>query len=165
MQSDRGRFSLESFLTAKRMEDLLAETQKARIPVPASVFDELRRQWVEWPPLLSITFPDLREWDEKIVRLAEGHEIEGVEPAIAPGSLLLVEDRHGDAGLNLASSTSGWARPLYAIRQGVKHILGHLNKDGDQYALLSSRGGEAKIVFRKDEMASLRRVTGVAVPI
>ena len=163
--SDRDRFSLETLLAAERMDDLLAQTQSARFPGPADVVEELRRQWVEWPPLLSITFPHLREWDERIIRLAEGCEINGLEPPIAPGSWVLVEDPPGSPDLNRERSVSGWSRPLYTIRQGVKQVLGYLVRDGNQCALLSATGGEAAIVLGADDSASLRRVAGVAIPV
>jgi hypothetical protein len=45
-------------------------------------------------------------------------------------------------------------------------VCGHLEQDGDQYALLSSTLGSALPVrFGRDELYQLSRVSGVAVPV
>ncbi len=164
IRSDRGRFSLESLLAVERMEDLLDQSRSTRSPAPADVWDELRKQWVEWPPLLSIAFPHLSQWDERIIRLAEGFAIDGLEPPIAPGSWILVEQPRESPDPRREGSKSGWSRPLYTIRREMKQILGYLTREGDQYALLSN--GEAKTVFGTGEMTdSLKRIAGVAVPV
>ena len=92
LPSDSGRFSLDSLLNAKRIEDLVDQRRRALPPTPADVWEELRREWVEWPPLLSMKFPHLRLWDERIMRLADGCEISGLEPSVRPGSCVLLEE-------------------------------------------------------------------------
>jgi hypothetical protein len=47
----------------------------------------------------------------------------------------------------------------------MKHFCGYIEREGNQYVLLSDADGEAKIVFRADELSSLSRVVGVAVPV
>jgi hypothetical protein len=109
-------------------------------------------------------FPHLQQWDERIIRLAEGCNISGLDPSIRPGSCVLLEkapaipDRHSEV------TKTGWSRPLYVLRKGMTHFCGYLEREGDQYALLSEAGA-AKTAFRADDLPSLSRVAGVAVPV
>lgn len=165
LHSDKGRFSLDSVLTARRIEDLLDQPRSALSPTPADVWEGLRREWVEWPPLLSMKFPHLRRWDERIIRLADGCGISGLEPSIRPGSCVLLEKAPQNPDNRRESSKTGWSRPLYVLRKEVKHFCGYLERAGDHYALLDAASGETKIAFRADELPSLNRVAGIAVPV
>ena len=110
-------------------------------------------------------FPHLQHWDEKIIRLAEGCNISGLDPAIRPGSCVLLEKAPAIPGRRSEVTKTGWSRPLYMLRKGMKHFCGYIERDGNQYVLLSDADGEAKIAFRADELSSLSRVVGVAVPV
>jgi hypothetical protein len=165
LRSDKGRFSLESVLSARRIEDLLDRPSSARSPTPGDVWEGLRREWVEWPPLLSMKFPHLRQWDERIMRLAEGCNISGLDPSIRPGSCVLLEKALAIPGRRSEVTKTGWSRPLYMLRKEMKHFCGYIEREGNQYVLHSDAGGEAKITFRADELSSLSRVVGVAVPV
>jgi hypothetical protein len=165
LRSDKGRFSLESLLSARRIEDLLDQPRSARSPTPGDVWEELRKEWVEWPPLLSMKFPQLRQWDERIIRLAEGCAISGLDPSIRPGSCVLLEGAPTIPDMRSEVTKTGWSRPLYVLRRETKHFCGYLDRDSNQYVLLSNAGGEAKIAFGEDELSSLNRVAGIAVPV
>jgi hypothetical protein len=165
LRSDKGRFSLESLLNARRIEDLLDRPRSARPPTPGDVWDELRREWVEWPPLLSMKFPQLRQWDERIVRLAEGCAIGGLDPSIRPGSCVLLENAAAIPDMRSEVTRTGWSRPLYVLRKGMKLLCGYLDRESNRYVLLSNADGEAKIAFGADELSSLNRVAGIAVPV
>jgi hypothetical protein len=165
LRSDKGRFSLESLLSARRIEDLLAQPRSARSPTPNDVWEQLRKEFVEWPPLLSMKFPQLRQWDEKIIRLAEGSAIVGLNPSIHPGSWMLLEKNLGIPDMRGETAKVGWARSLYLFRRGLESFCGYLDRVGNQYALLSDADGGAKITFGDDELSALSRVAGVAVPL
>jgi hypothetical protein len=165
LHSDKGRFSLESVLRARRIEDLLAQPRTSYSPTPNDIWEGLRRDWVEWPSLLSMKFPHLPQWDERIIRLAEGCNIGGLDPSIRPGSCVLLEKAATIPNRRSEVTKTGWSRPLYVLRKGMKHICGYLEREGNQYVLLSDAAGEAKIAFRADELPSLSRVAGVAVPV
>jgi hypothetical protein len=165
LRSDKGRLSLDSLLNVRRIEDLLAQPRSAHSPEPSDVWEGLRREWVEWPPLLSMKFPHLQRWDERIIRLAEGCNISGLDPSIRPGSCVLLEKAPAIPGRRGEVTKTGWSRPLYMLRKGMQHFCGYIERDGNQYVLLSDAGGEAKIAFRADELSSLSRVVGVAVPV
>lgn len=165
LRSDKGRFSLESLLNAHRIEDLLDRPSSAQPPVPADVWSGLRDTWGEWPPLLSMKFPNLQKWDERIVRLAEGYAIDGLDLSIRPGSCVVLDSAPPTPNMRSDVTKTGWSRPLYVLRKGVKTFCGYLDRNGNQYALHTVAGGDAQIFFRVDELRSLRRVVGIAVPL
>lgn len=165
LRSDKGRFSLESVLSAQRIEDLLDRPSSAQSPTPGDVWEGLRREWVEWPPLLSMKFPHLRQWDERILRLADGCNTSGLDPSIRPGSCVLLEKVPAIPDSRSEATKVGWSRPLYVLRKGMKHFCGYLEREGNQYVLHSNAGDEGKITFRANELSSLSRVVGIAVPV
>lgn len=164
--SDRGRFSLNALLNARHLYDLPAMFPAAPLPVPSERWTALRKEYVEWPTLLSLKFPQLRAWDERVVRLPQGSAIHGVDPAISPGSILLLGAIPGTPDTRSDAKKTGWSRPIYALRRGAEILCGHLEQDGDQYALLSNiHGGGPPVRFRRDDLPHLSRVCGVAVPV
>ncbi|HEY4380130.1 MAG TPA: hypothetical protein VGN01_07270 [Acidobacteriaceae bacterium] len=51
-------------------------------------------------------------------------------------------------------------------RRGAEILCGHVEQDGDQYALLANiHGGALPVRFRRDELPELSRVSGIAVPV
>lgn len=165
-RSDRGRYSLESLLQVTRVEDLLTRSREADKPTPREVWEGLRKEFVEWPLLLSIKFPHLRQWDERVVRLAEGCEISALNPSIRPGSWLLLEKSLDPLDTRNEAKKVGWSRPLYLLRRGMEIFCGHLEREGAQYAVLFEKQGQAvRAVFGVDELPYLQRVAGIAVPV
>jgi hypothetical protein len=88
---DKGRYSLESLRNATRLEDALITHRTAHVPVPSDVWETRRKEFSDWPPLLSMKFPQLRLWDDRVIRLSEGNVVGGLDPSIAPGSWILLE--------------------------------------------------------------------------
>jgi hypothetical protein len=162
---DKGRFSLESLLNARRLEDVSLMHRRPHLPTPSDVWEARRNEFVEWPPLLSIKFPQLRLWDGQVIRLADATVVSGLEPSIAPGSWMLLEKGASPTDIR-SDRKAGWSRPLYVLRRGLETFCGYLDKEGGTYALLSDTyGGGLKVSFRADELPSLSRVAGVAVPV
>jgi hypothetical protein len=165
LRSDKGRFSLEALLKARRLEDLLIQPRSAFPPTPSEVWEGLRKEYVEWPPLLSMTFPQLQQWDERVIRLAEGSPVAGLDPSIRPGSWMLLEkisvppDTHNDI------KKIGWARSLYMFRKGMESFCGYLEREGSRCVLLSDLSSGPMVAFGEDEFSSLSRVAGIAVPV
>lgn len=165
LRPDQGRFSLEALLKAKRLEDLLIQPRRASPPTPSEVWEGLRKEYVEWPPLLSMKFPQLRQWDERVIRLAEGSAIAGLDPSIRPGSWMLIEKSSVFPDVRDDVKKTGWTRSLYMFRRGMETFCGYLEREADRYVLLSELSGVPKIAFGKDELSSLSRVAGIAVPV
>lgn len=164
--SDKGRFSLESLLHASRLEDALTLNRIPDSPTPGDVWDARRREFVAWPPLLSMKFPQLRQWEDRIIRLGEDSLVGGLDPAIGPGSWMFLEKIPKNPDTRSDRGKLGWSRPLYVLRRGLRSFCGYLEREGNQYALLSnSSSGGVKIAFGADELSSLSRVAGVAVPV
>lgn len=164
-QSDEGRFSLETLLQARSIEESFCLQQSAVVPRPGDVWEARRREFGGWPPLLSERFPNLRQYQDRVVRLAEPCRIAGLDPELGAGSLLLLEEcpARPDPGSDV--TRLGWARPIYVLRRGLDIACGYLERNGSQYALLSGAYGEVTTTFRAKDHAELSRVCGVAVPL
>jgi hypothetical protein len=164
--SDSGRFSLESLLNVTRIEDLKDLKRRVETPRPPDVWNGLRKQFIEWPPLLSMKFPHLKRWDERVIRLAEGSTVGGLNPPIRPGSWLLLEKTTTVPDAQAEGKKSGWSRPLYLFHRGMENFCGYLEREGARYALLSDANGQsAKAIFESNELSFLNRVVGIAIPI
>jgi hypothetical protein len=166
MIRDASRFSLDALLRAKHYGELLSSRHTASVPAPRELWKALRSEFVEWPPLLAVKFPQLRLWEERIVRLAEGRPISGLHPRLGPGSWMLLEELPAIPDTRSDRSKKGWSRPIYVIRRGVEILCGYLERDGSRFALLTiSHAGSAKIMLQPDELRDVSRVRGVAVPV
>lgn len=164
-RSDRGRFSLDRLLGSKSLEEASASQKNAEVPNPSEVWEARRREFGGWPPLLSVRFPDLRRWDSRIVRLAHGTQFAGLDPAPGAGSFLLLEDRPSTIAPDSDRAKSGWSRPLYVLRRGLEIVCGHLERDGNDYALISGVPTRVRTAFHARDLAHLSRVTGIAMPV
>jgi hypothetical protein len=85
-------------------------------------------------------------------------------PSIGPGTWMLLEKAPVIPDARSERRKSGWSRPIYAFRRGVEILLGHLEREGNQYALLSNALGGVT-TLRADELPQLTRVAGIAVPV
>ena len=163
--SDRGRSSLETLLHARSLEEAWPVHGDVYSPTPSEVWEARRKEFASWPPLLSVRFPQLREWENRIVRLAHGSQIADLDPMLGPGSLLLLEESTSMLDPHSDRQKFGWSRPIYVLRRGLEFICGYLDKNGSQYAVLSTANSEVKASFRAEDLGHLSRVTGVAVPV
>lgn len=164
-QSDEGRFSLETLLQTRSLKGARTVHRDVPAPTPTAVWDARRNEFGGWPPLLSMQFPNLRQWEDKIVRLAHGNQIAGLDPTLTPGSLLLLEEIPSVPDARRDRMKTGWSRPIYVLRRGLEIAYGYLERDGNQFALLSGLSGAVKASFPAEELPHLSRVAGVAVPV
>lgn len=163
--SDRRRFSLDTLLRAKSLEEAKEIHQRVHLPAPSDVWGARRGEFGEWPTLLSMKFPRLRNLENRIVRLAQGSVIHGLAPSISPGSWLLLEEISSISDIRGNGEKTGWSRPIYLFRRGLEMICGYLDREGDQFALLEDTVGGIKGTFGASEFHNLRRVTGIAAPV
>ena len=164
-QSDRGRLSLEGLLHARSLEEASVVRPSLREPTPTDVWEARREEFGGWPPIFSARFPRLRLWEDNIVRLAHGNQITGLDPTLGPGSLLFLEEISPVLDARAERVKSGWSRPIYVLRRGTEIVCGHLEKEGNDYALLAGPGGAVKASFRAKDLLRLSCVAGVAVPV
>jgi hypothetical protein len=162
LHPDSARFSLQTLLHATSLLDVSVKRQITHLPTPRDLWEERRREFVEWPALLSINFPQLQSLNENVVRLSEGNAIRGLDPPLNAGSLLALEAIKEMPTPERQATKTGWDRPLYALRRGANIFFGHLDSNADQFALLSDK---PRVSFGRDEFAQLSRVSGVAVPL
>jgi hypothetical protein len=163
--SDEGRYSLESLLGASHLEDVTSARQNVNPPEPADVWDARRSEFGGWPPLLSLKFPELRLWDDRVVRLA--HPVLGSElnPRITSGSWLLLEQTQSVPETDSERSRAGWSRPIYVLRRGLEMICGHLERRGAELTLITHDDERPQSTLRLDDVNQLSRVAGIAVPL
>lgn len=167
LTSDRGRYSLEVLLKARTMEGLLEGARtRAQVPQPADTWTARRLEFPEWPSLLSMRFPRPQACGGRIVRVADTSAPPGLNPPLAAGSLLLLEDQPTTPDPFLDGRGHGWSRPLYALRRGADLIFGPLERDGAHLALLFCKGSsETSILLEPHELPQLRRASGIAIPV
>jgi hypothetical protein len=164
--SDRGRYSLETLLATEHLADLTGTFRKAAAPVPRERWMALRKEFVEWPMLLSLRFPKLRSLDERVVRLPNGSRLQGFDPPISPGSLILLEEIPGMPTTKTEATKTGWSRRVYALRRGSDLLCGYLDQNDNRYVLVAGAHGSGDAIsVHHDELSHLKYVAGVAVPV
>jgi hypothetical protein len=166
MLSDRGRYSLDTLLNTRHLGDLPGTLRKASAPTPRDRWIALRKEFVEWPMLLSLRFPQLRSFDDRIVRLPQGSSLQGVDPPISPGSLVLLEDVSRAVELQDDVTKTGWSRQLFALRRGTDLLCGYLERNEDRYMFLAGGKGLGEAIsVHQDELEQIHYVSGVAIPV
>jgi hypothetical protein len=163
--SDRGRYSLDTLLNTTHLSDLSKSFHKAHAPVPRERWLALRKEFVEWPMLLSLRFPHLRSMDERIVRLPQGSALRGIDPPVSPGSLILLTDVPAAPEMQDETTKTGWNRRIYALRRGRGMVCGYLDRHENRYVFLSGDGVGETIFFHRDDLHQLSWISGIAVPI
>jgi hypothetical protein len=163
MIRDTNRFSLESLLATNNYADLLVPRQIASSPIPREVWETRRHEFAEWPSLLAVKFPQLRIWDDRVIRLAQEKTIEGLNPAIKPGSWMLLEPLSTVPDTRVDARKKGWSQPIYVLRRGAEIVCGRLVREGNRFVLLA--GDSSKMILGPDELRDVSRACGVAVPI
>jgi hypothetical protein len=163
--SDEGRFSLDALLGASRLEEASASRQIVNPPEPADIWEARRSEFGGWPPLLSLKFPELQRWDNRVVRLAHGILGGEPNPSIGPGSWLLLEEIRSMPDIEGERRKVGWSRPIYVLRRGLEMIFGYLEREATQLALIARDDQQPHTVLRFDELHQLSRVAGIAIPV
>ncbi len=164
--SDQTRYSLESLLAAKTLAELKAPERHASLPTPSSVWEAMRNEYVEWPAPLSMKFPHLSDFGNRMIRFADGAAVAGIDPPIAPGSWALLEKTDSVPDVSSDRKKHGWSRPIYVLRRGVKFFCGYLEREENRFVLNGgASGSDVQITFRVEDLPQLSRVAGVAVPV
>lgn len=164
--NDAGRFSLDTLLKARHWTDLLLALPEVKSPQPERAWNAFRDEFVQTLPLLLLRFPYLSFSRDHVLRFAGSHAIQGLEPAMSPGSWLLLNEVSVEPDFRAEQRKSGWSRPIYVLRRGMESLCGYLERDNGGYALISTPYGHGtKAVIRKNEFSHLYRVAGAAVPV
>ncbi|NYF51633.1 hypothetical protein [Tunturiibacter gelidoferens] len=108
----------------------------------------------------------LRSLDERVVRLPHGSALQGIDPPISPGSLILLEEIPGIPEIESDTTKTGWSRRVYALRKGADLRCGYLDRNDNQYVLLAGAHGAGEAIsVHQDELSQLSYIIGVAVPV
>lgn len=161
-RSEDGKFSLEPLLKSRSLPEAALSESAGHLPMPLDRWEYLRTTFVEWPTLLSLSFPRLEPLKEMVVRLARGVALPNLHPPIGPGSLLLLEPLGFQPDLHRENKQTGWHRPIYVHRSRGRIICGYLEAAGNGLALV---GGDAKVHVSLAAGSWLERVAGVVVPL
>jgi hypothetical protein len=164
LRSDIGRFSLQTLLAASQFTEVPGAFRRTHGPRPSDIWEDRRKEFIEWPTLLSIKFPQIRSWNDRVIRLSQGITIQGFEPSLSQGSLMVIDNLSGPPDLSSDARKTGWSRPIYALRRGVEFFLGHLDRDGSQFTL-QIPGSGSTLTFAEQEFKQLSHISGVAVPV
>lgn len=163
---DRGRFSLREMTNARSVMDLPRRPDALPRLYLGAPWNDRRSEFIDWLPLLCFKFPDLNIKEDSIVRVARRVELPGLEPSIAAGSWMRLRPPGEPLGAIQARGKGGWTRPIYVLRRGLDFLMGYLEPDSGNYALLSNTEvGPRRELLRFDELSSLRSVAGIAVPV
>jgi hypothetical protein len=162
---DAKRYSLETMLQANRWSDLLIPGRSAARPEPQQVWEARRRELVEYASLFAIAFPQPANLADRVVRVGNEVSFQTIEPNLSPGSWILLEERAPSFDPDRDKGKRGWSRPLYALRRGLELFVGHLDRDGDTYALITGNMQKVRNPLVAEELGELRRVCGAAVPV
>jgi hypothetical protein len=163
---DRSRYSLDALLRAKHYSDLQTLPRKATLPIPNELWEANRKEFVEWSALLSLKFPQLSHWGDRIIRVAKEPEIRTAEPRLRAGSWMLLEEVSAIPDVGSDARKKGWSRPLYVLRRGIEMVFGYLVRDGNHLALLTNDDAiPAKTVIQHADLPNLRRVCGAVIPV
>lgn len=164
--SDRERYSLDFMLNAQRIDDVSLQFEAPHLPRSVAVWKARRREFLEWVPLLSFKFPNLKLQQDPIARLSRDYELRGLDPPLSAGSWLLLKPLGTFPHPERIEGSNGWTQPLYVLRRGLQLVTGHLERNSSGYALLS---GPVSLPRRDsvalDEISLLQQVVGVAVPV
>ncbi len=164
---DLGRFSLQTLLNARGAGDLENLQPTVALPRPSSVWSIYGREFIDYAPLVAFKFPQVRLRGDAIVRLATPSDLKGLEPPLGAGSWVLLNTPSAESDTNRDRELTGWSRPFYVMRRNLEILMGYLDRDGTDYALLSHpHDRNARVTsLRAEEVLELRRVAGVVVPV
>jgi hypothetical protein len=157
-------YSLESLLHASAFEDLPEVFPTAAVPSPAGRWRRLLEQWGEWPTLLSMAIPEMRQFSHRILRINQTGFFAGLDPLLAPGSLVVLDELKTSPPTEVQRTTQSWCRPIYALRHEGRTLCGYVETHGTNLVLLPhpSAHGTPRAVFRKQRVHVLGQVIAVA---
>jgi len=159
--------SLRALMSAKTFDDLPLGYPMATPPGPIARWQALVDEWGEWPTLLSMAMPDLGQWESRILRINQSAWFKGLDPLIAPHSVVVLDELKVAPPSHAESHRHNWDRPIFALRQEGKTFCGYLEAHGTSLVLLPhpSSSGTPRMIFRRRRVEILGQVVAVASPL
>jgi hypothetical protein len=163
---DSSRNSLEAMLAMRSSSELHEPKREAAVPHPLDVWDQQVQEIGEYSALFAMKFPRPSAIADRVLRLGHSRLVAGADAQLGTGSFLLMESMTTLPDLENKSDSSGWSRPLYAIRRGVEIVLGHIRRDGSRLQLVPETGRYGDpVTFTVRELNQLHRIAGAVVPV
>jgi hypothetical protein len=163
---ESSRYSLSSWLDARSLADLDGSRRMAETPVPHSRWRALLDGWGEWPPLISMAFPNLEGFQHRLILIHQSDIFDGLAPSIKPGAIALLEEDSEFPSRLSDRNASEWGRPIYAIRYKERILCGHLDCNSEHVTLIPHiRSRARRISFLRHHISMVGKWIGVASPL
>jgi hypothetical protein len=116
--------------------------------------------------LLSMTHPNLSAESDNLLRFNPGGGFKGLNPLIPDGSVIAVDPLDLSPPKNGDFEKEGWDRPIFALRHRGEILCGYLESNETHFAIQPHpRAGDPRLLFRRNRVQVLGRVTAVASPL
>jgi transcriptional regulator with XRE-family HTH domain len=160
-------YSLNALMSATTFDDLPTGFPPAEAPDPVTRWQPLLDEWGEWPTLLSMAMPNLGEWGHQILRINQSAWFKGLDPLLAPHSVVVLNELNVSPPLHTESQTQNWDRQLFALRHEDKLFCGYLEAHGANLVLLPHprASGTPRVTFRRNQVQILGQIAAVASPL
>jgi hypothetical protein len=160
-------YSLNALMSARTFDDLPTGYPPAEPPDPVTRWQPLLDEWGEWPTLLSMAMPNLGEWGHHILRINQSTWFKGLDPLIAPHSIVVLDELKVSPPLHTENHKQNWDRPIFALRHEDRAFCGYLEAHGANLVLLpdSAASGTPRMTFRRNQVQILGKVAAVASPL
>lgn len=159
--------SLSSLLNADTFDDLPETFPTASIPRPIPRWTAILEEWGEWPTLLSMAMPNLRQWGSRVLRIRQSDSYKGIDPLIAPGSMIVLDESSTSPPSQSQRPLHPWCRSIYALRSEGRTLCGYVVTDEGKFVLLPHPAAATtpREAFRRHRTDILGQVVAVASPL
>lgn len=166
LRDESKSYSLSTWLRATNIDDLEAAHGNAIVPTPLTAWDLLKKEWLEWPMLLSIMVPNLRKLEDRLLWIQQDEIFPGLSPFVRPGAIALVNELNGLPDTSSDRNQRTWERSIYAIRHREDIICGYLECDDEHVTLIPHpRSPARRISFLRRQIEMIGKLIAVVSPL
>jgi hypothetical protein len=160
-------YSLNALMSATTFDDLPMGFPPAEAPDPVTRWQPLLDEWGEWPTLLSMAIPNVGELGHQILRINQSTWFKGLDPLIAPHSVVVLDDLRVSPPFYRENHKQNWDRPIFAMRHDGRTLCGYLETHGETFVLLPhfAASGTPRVTFRRNRVQILGQIAAVASPL
>jgi transcriptional regulator with XRE-family HTH domain len=160
------KLSLTTMMRASKSAELPSAFDPAPMPEPAAQWQELLKEWGEWPTLLSMMVPHLASQQDSLLRLNQSSRFRGLDPLVGGGSVVLFDELDISPPRNGILGRDDWNRPMYVLRHSGDTSCGYLEAGGKHFALQPHpASGIPRLIFPHGQVQISGRVTAIASPL
>ena len=160
------QFSLTSLLGLKRTEEPRSSFDPPPSPEQTTQWNQLLRQWKEWPLLLSMNHQQISTQVDSLVRLNPAKQTLELNPMINSGSVVAISDVERALPRNGVFEEEAWNRPLFVFRHEAETQYGYLEAGSMHVALQPHPSAEKpRRLLNRKQIEVLGKITGIASPL